>query len=79
MYSPIKVEESWRIRMYKEINVILQWPDTVKFIRSLKDGLDILERRIMKDCQNKVVTVRIEGMRKREGPWKKRLKMLKKI
>jgi hypothetical protein len=43
IYGPIKEEESWRIRMYKEINDTLQWSDTVKFIQSLKDGLDILE------------------------------------
>jgi len=29
--------------MYKEKNDILQWPDIEKFIRSLEDGLDILE------------------------------------
>ena len=29
--------------MYKEINYILQWPDIVRFIKSLEDGLDVLE------------------------------------
>jgi len=43
IYGPIEEEESWRIRMYKEIKDILQWPDIVIFIKSLKDGLDILE------------------------------------
>jgi hypothetical protein len=33
----------------------------------------------MKDCQNKIVTVRMEGMRKRGRPWEKRLLMVKKI
>jgi hypothetical protein len=35
IYGPIKEGESWRIRMYKEINNILQWPDIVKFIKLL--------------------------------------------
>ena len=33
----------------------------------------------MKDCQNKVVIVRMGGMRKRGRPWKKGIMMLKKI
>lgn len=59
IYGPMKEEENWRIRMYKEINDILQWPDIVKFITSLKGVLDIFGRmnneRLPKhssDCQN---------------------------
>jgi len=33
----------------------------------------------MKDCQNKVVTVRMEDVWKRGRPWKIRLMMLKEI
>jgi hypothetical protein len=43
IYRPVKDEESCRIRMYKEINDILQWPDIIKFVKSLTDGVDILE------------------------------------
>jgi hypothetical protein len=35
IYGPLKEEERWRIRMYKEMNDILKWPDIVKFIKSL--------------------------------------------